>query len=56
MKVYTKLEDIILTVGRTGKITPNAVLKPVILMGSKVKRATLHNEDYILKNDIRIGI
>lgn len=55
MKVYTKLEDIVLTVGRTGKITPNAVLEPVILMGSKVKRATLHNEDYILKNDIRIG-
>lgn len=55
MKVYTRLNDIILTVGRTGKITPNAVLEPVILMGSRISRATLHNEDYILNNDIRIG-
>jgi len=53
--VYTKLKDIILTVGRTGRITPNAVLEPVILMGSRVSRATLHNEDYVLNNDIRIG-
>lgn len=55
MKVYTRLNDIILTVGRTDKITPNAVLDPVILMGSRISRATLHNEDYILNNDIRIG-
>ncbi|MDD3392663.1 MAG: NAD-dependent DNA ligase LigA [Bacilli bacterium] len=53
--VLTKLKDIKLTVGRTGKITPNAVLEPVIVMGSKISRATLHNEDYILSNDIRIG-
>lgn len=55
LEAYTKLKDIVLTVGKTGKITPNAVLEPVILMGTKVSRATLYNEDYILKNDIRIG-
>ncbi len=54
-EVYTKLTDIIFTVGRTGQITPNAVLEPVIVMGSKVKRATLHNEDYIRTLDLRIG-
>ncbi len=43
----TKLTDIIFTVGRTGKITPNAVLEPVLVMGSTITRATLHNEDYI---------
>lgn len=52
---YTKLKDIIFTVGRTGLITPNAVLEPVILMGSTISRATLHNEDNILKKDLRIG-
>ncbi len=53
--VYTKLIDIIFTVGRTGQITPNAVLEPVIVAGSTVKRATLHNEDNIINKDIRIG-
>lgn len=52
---YTRLIDIIFTVGRTGQITPNAVLEPVIVSGSTVKRATLHNEDNIIAKDIRIG-
>ena len=52
---YTKLIDILFTVGRTGQITPNAVLEPVIVSGSTVKRATLHNEDNIVTKDIRIG-
>ena len=52
---YTKLIDIIFTVGRTGQITPNAVLEPVIVQGSTIKRATLHNEDNIITKDIRIG-
>jgi DNA ligase (NAD+) len=52
---YTKLLDIKLTVGRTGKITPNAVLEPVILMGSTVARATLHNLDFIVSKNLKIG-
>lgn len=54
-EVLTTLRDIIFTVGRTGRITPNAVLDPVIVMGSTVKRATLHNEDYVLMKDLKIG-
>ena len=54
-EVVTKLEDIIFTVGRTGKITPNAVIKPVKVAGSTVQRATLHNEDFIRDKDLRIG-
>ncbi len=54
-EVLTKLEDIIFTVGRTGVITPNAVLSPTLIMGSTVKRATLHNEDYIIEKDLKIG-
>src|SRR5574344_950201 len=54
-EVLTKLKDIIFTVGRTGQVTPNAVLEPVRLMGSLISRATLHNEDYIINNDIKIG-
>ena len=54
-EVKTKLMDIIFTVGRTGKITPNAVLEPVFVAGSTVSRATLHNEDFVLDKDIRIG-
>ncbi len=54
-EVLTKLTDIIFTVGRTGQITPNAVLDPVIVMGSTISRATLHNEDYIKVKDLRIG-
>lgn len=53
-EVLTELEDIIFTVGRTGKIIPNAVLRPVILMGSVIKRATLHNEDYVINKDLHI--
>lgn len=54
-EVPTKLKDIVYTVGRTGKITPNAVLEPVRVSGSIVSRATLHNEDYCLDKDLRIG-
>ena len=55
LEVKTKLKDIIFTVGRTGKITPNAVLEPAFVAGSTVSRATLHNEDYVMNKDIRIG-
>ena len=54
-EVITKLEDIIFTVGRTGKITPNAVLTPVRVAGSVVQRATLHNEDFINEKELKIG-
>lgn len=54
-EVITKLIDIKYTVGRTGVITPNAVLEPVKIMGSTISRATLHNEDYIIKKDIKVG-
>ena len=53
--VSTRLIDIIFTVGRTGKITPNAVLEPVKIAGSSVARATLHNEDNVVCKDIRIN-
>lgn len=51
----TKLLDIAVSVGRTGVLTPNAVLEPVTVAGSLVSRASLHNEDYIAAKDIRIG-
>ncbi len=54
-EVLTKLKDIKFTVGRTGQITPNAVLEPVLVMGSTISRATLHNEDYCRELDLRIG-
>ena len=54
-EVLTKLTDIIFTVGRTGQITPNAVLEPVIVAGSSISRATLHNEDYVKEKDLKIG-
>ena len=54
-EVITKLKDIIFTVGRTGKITPNAVLEPVRVAGSTVQRATLHNEDFIKDKDLMIN-
>ncbi len=53
-QVITQLKDIIFTIGRTGQITPNAVLEPVRVAGSLVQRATLHNEDNIKAKDIRI--
>ena len=55
VEVLTKLKDIIFTVGRTGQITPNAVLDPVIVAGSTISRATLHNEDYVKEKDLKIG-
>lgn len=54
-EVTTKLTDIIFTIGRTGQITPNAVLEPVRVAGSTVQRATLHNEDNVKHKDIRVG-
>lgn len=53
--VLTKLTDIIFTVGRTGKITPNAILEPVLVMGSTITRATLHNEDFVNNLGLKIG-
>lgn len=51
----TVVEDIVISVGRTGVLTPTAALRPVQLAGTTVSRATLHNEDYIKAKDIRIG-
>ncbi|NLD50291.1 MAG: NAD-dependent DNA ligase LigA, partial [Clostridiaceae bacterium] len=51
----TIVEDIIVQVGRTGRLTPLALLKPVKIAGTTVSRATLHNQDYIDQKDIRIG-
>ena len=51
----TKLTDIEIAVGRTGVLTPTAVLEPVLLAGTTVSRATLHNQDFISEKDIRIG-
>lgn len=51
----TILEDIRVSIGRTGAVTPYAVLKPVVVAGSTVSRATLHNEDEIARKDLRIG-
>ena len=54
-KKETKLKDIVCQVGRTGAITPMAILEPVVVAGSKISRTTLHNEDFIRQKDIRIG-
>jgi len=51
----TKLLDIEINVGRTGALTPTAVLEPVLIAGTTVGRASLHNQDYIADKDIRIG-
>jgi DNA ligase (NAD+) len=55
IEVLTKLKDIIFSVGRTGQVTPNAVLEPVIVAGSLVSRATLHNEEFVMEKGIKIG-
>ncbi len=54
-RVETRLHDILIQVGRTGTLTPVAALEPVLVSGSMVSRATLHNEDEIKRKDIRIG-
>lgn len=54
-EVMTKLVDIELTIGRTGVVTPTAILEPVLVAGTTVQRASLHNEDLIKEKDIRIG-
>ena len=54
-KKETKLKDIVCQVGRTGAITPMAILEPVVVAGSKISKTTLHNEDFIKERDIRIG-
>ncbi|MBI2065606.1 MAG: NAD-dependent DNA ligase LigA [Candidatus Zambryskibacteria bacterium] len=54
-QVTTMVEDITLQIGRTGVLTPVAILKPVLVAGSTISRATLHNEDEIRRKDIRIG-
>ena len=51
----TTLLDIEITVGRTGALTPTAVFEPIILAGTTVSRAVLHNQDFITEKDIRIG-
>ena len=53
-EVLTRVKNIVLTVGRTGQVTPSADLEPVRVMGSLISRATLHNEDYIKEKDIRV--
>lgn len=54
-EVLTTLKEIKFTVGRTGKITPNAIFSPVHVAGSLISKATLHNEDYCIAKDIRVG-
>ena len=54
-KKETKLKDIVCQVGRTGALTPMAILEPVVVAGSKISRTTLHNEDFIKQKDIRVG-
>ena len=54
-EVITKLLDIELSIGRTGVVTPTAILEPVKVAGTTVSRASLHNEDLIHERDIRIG-
>lgn len=54
-EAITILHDVELSVGRTGVITPTAILEPVLVDGSTVQRATLHNEDFIREHDFRLG-
>ncbi|HBA37864.1 MAG TPA: DNA ligase [Firmicutes bacterium] len=55
IEVTTTLRDVVFTVGRTGQITPNAVFDPVRVMGSTIRRATLHNMDFIRERDLEKG-
>jgi len=55
VEVLTTLNEIKFTVGRTGKITPNAIFSPVHVDGSLISKATLHNEDYCIDKDVRVG-
>lgn len=52
---YTRVKDIVVSVGRTGALTPVAILEPVRVGGVEVSRASLHNEDEVKKKDVRIG-
>jgi len=54
-EVTTRLLDIVLTIGRTGRVTPNAILEPVRVAGSTVQRATLNNEDFVKEKGLMIG-
>ena len=54
-QAVTVVEDIFIGVGRTGVLTPTAILRPVFVAGSTVSRATLHNEDFIREKDVRVG-
>ena len=54
-EVETEIQDIIFTVGRTGNITPIAILEPVMISGSLVSKATLNNEDFLKEKDVRVG-
>lgn len=54
-KKETKLKEIAFQVGRTGAITPMAILEPVVVAGSKISKTTLHNEDFVKERDIKIG-
>jgi DNA ligase (NAD+) len=51
----TKVKDIFVSIGRTGSATPVAMLEPVVVAGSTVQMATLHNESEVHRKDIRIG-
>lgn len=55
LQAQTRLQGISLQVGRTGRVTPVAILEPVLLSGTTISRATLHNEDEIARKDVRIG-
>jgi DNA ligase (NAD+) len=55
VEATTVIEDIVLQIGRTGVLTPVAILRPVFIDGSTVSRATLHNEDEIKRLDVRVG-
>lgn len=55
LEVTTKLLDIQITIGRTGRVTPNAILEPVRVAGSLVQRATLNNEDFVKEKGLMIG-